>query len=201
MNKTIIACLMCVAFTLGQVSIIDAEKVVSAHEQLIQNCSQESCPNEDDASIQYVSIDVPDIRNSFKAYMDYRKITDKTSNQYKYISQNAWSDSQGFMRADADIGIPDDYYLIALGSYYGTEIGTKYRITTDKGDVFYGVLADCKADEHTNPTNQYTVVGTPNVVEFIVDTKSLNKDVKYHGNAGAYAPLSGNIVKIERIEV
>lgn len=154
----------------------------------------------DEVAIQYESLDVPDIPSSFKAFMDYRTITDENSRQYQYISQHAQVDEHGFLRAESETVVPEDYYLIALGSFYGTDIGAKYKITTDSGGVFYGVLADCKADKHTNSTNQYTVVGTPNIVEFIVDTKMLNKAVKYHGSAGAHAPLSGNIVKIERIE-
>ena len=131
--------------------------------------------------------------------MDYRCITNKNSAQYKFIKAWGWSDSNGFMRANGerDLGIKDDYYLIALGSYYGTTIGTKYKITTDTGNVFYGVLADCKDDSHTNNTHQYSY--NNDVVEFIVDTKKLNKTVKVMGSANVYMPLNGRIASIERI--
>ena len=150
--------------------------------------------------VRYISFDVPNVNSSFKTYMDYRAITNKNSSQYKFIKQWAWSDCEGFMRCNGekDLGIDDNYYLIALGSYYGTEIGTKYRITLDTGQVFYGVLADCKADAHTNITNQYGK--NKDIVEFLVDTERLNKDVKYHGSANVYMSLNGSIRKIERID-
>lgn len=150
--------------------------------------------------VEYIDLGVPDVNISFKPYMDYRSITNKNSNQYKFIKRWAWSDYEGFMRCNGekDLGIKDNYYLIALGSYYGTEIGTKYRITLDTGRVFYGVLADCKADKHTNLTNQYGK--NKDVVEFLVDTNRLNKSVKYHGTANVYMPLNGSIAKIERID-
>ena len=80
------------------------------------------------------------------------------SDQYKYIDRWGWSDYDGFMRCDGerDLGITDDYYLIAMGSHYGTEIGSKYRITTDTGNIFYGCLADQKDDSDTNSTHQWS---------------------------------------------
>lgn len=104
------------------------------------------------------------------------------------------------MRANGerDLGISDDYYLIALGSYYGTEIGTKYKITTDTGNVFYGVLCDQKDDSHTNSTHQYAY--NNDVVEFIVDTRCLRNDVRKMGSANVYMPLNGSITSIERID-
>lgn len=150
---------------------------------------------------EYTDLGVPtDINTSFKTWMDWRCITDKTSDQYKCIRQWGWRDENGFMRAtgEKDLGIEDDYYMIALGSYYGTTIGTKYKITTDTGNVFYGMLADQKADIHTNSTNQYA--GNNDVVEFIVDTRYLRKDVRRMGSANVYMPLNGHVVKIERID-
>lgn len=148
----------------------------------------------------YTSLGVPNVNSSFKTWMDYRAITSKNSPQYKLIKNWGWRDGQGFMRVNGerDLGVTDDYYMIALGSYYGTKIGTKYRITTSSGNVFYGILSDCKANKHTNSTNQYA--RNKDVVEFLVDTRYLNKTVKKMGNANYYAPLSGSIVKIERIE-
>ena len=151
-------------------------------------------------SIEHITFEIPYVNSSFKPYMDYRCVTDKNSSQYKFIKKWGWSDSEGFMRCNGekDLGIADNYYLVALGSYYGTSIGTKYRITLDTGRVFYVVLADCKSNLHTNSTNQY--VRNNNIVEFLVDTKRLNKDVKYHGSANVYMPLNGSVSKIERID-
>lgn len=151
-------------------------------------------------NVKYTSMGVPNVNSSFKTWMDYRKVTNTRSAQYKFIRKWGWIDGQGFMRCsgERDLGITDDYYLIALGSYYGTTIGTKYRITTDNGNVFYGALADCKADCHTNATHQYA--SHKDVVEFIVYQPLLNRNVRRMGNANVYMPLNGKIAKIERID-
>lgn len=150
---------------------------------------------------KYTDLGVPNINSYFKTWMSYTAITDKSSPQYKFINTYGYFDNEGFMRTngESDLGITEDYYMIALGSYYGTSIGTKYRITLDTGRVFYGVLADCKANVHTNSTNQY-VPHNKNIVEFIVNPKLLNKDVKRMGSANVYMPLNGKISKIERID-
>lgn len=162
--------------------------------------SQEVVADQNQINTKYINLSVPNINSSFKPYMDYRTITDKNSDQYKFIQKWGWSDYEGFMRCDGErnLGIEDNYYLIALGSYYGTKIGTKYRLTLNTGRVFYGVLADCKADKHTNSTNQYG--RNKDVVEFLVDTRRLNKSVRYHGTANVYMPLNGSVVKVEKIE-
>lgn len=147
----------------------------------------------------YTSLGVPDIDSSFKTYMDWRTITNKDSDQYKFLNTWGWCDENGFMRAggERDLGIPDDYYMIALGSYYGTTIGTKYKITTNTGNVFYGVLVDCKDDADTNSTHQYAY--NNDIIEFIVDTRVLNKDVKVMGSANVFMSLNGKVASIERI--
>lgn len=149
----------------------------------------------------YTSLGVPTgINTSFKAWMPASAVTMKSSPQYKLIhSQWTQYDTNGFLRCNAerDLGITDDYYYIALGSYYGTKIGAKYRITTDTGNVFYGILSDCKADRHTNSTHQYS--SNNNVVEFIINKSTLNSKVRAAGSANVLPHLNGNITKIERI--
>ena len=154
-------------------------------------------------NVTYTNMGVPNIQSYFKTWMDYRCITDKSSPQYNLVNNvnHNWiyTDEEGFLRAigETDLGIPEDYYVIALGSYYGTTITNKYKITMDTGRVFYGILGDQKADIHTNSTNQYA--RNNDVVEFIVDSRILNKKVKQHGSANVYMPLNGNIAKIEKI--
>lgn len=170
-------------------------------------------------TVTYTQLGVPPIDSSFKSYEDYGCITSKSSPQYRYLNDWCWVDYDGFVRCDAetDLGITSDYYAVAMGSYYGTGIGTKYRITTDTGRVFYAVLCDQKANCNTNGTNQY---GTDNndVLEFIVNTyvpdeeneklqlyNSTNTDaildgyIQQAGSANVYMPLNGKIVSVERI--
>ena len=152
-------------------------------------------------SVKYTSLDVPNINSSFKTYMDYRAITDRSSTQYKLIHTWGWCDSQGFMRVNGErnLGITDDYYMIALGKYYGIEKGTKYRFTTDTGNIFYGILSDSKWYPEVNSTCQYGLANK-DIVEFLVYTPTLNKNVKMMGSANVYSPLNGSIIKIERID-
>ena len=155
-----------------------------------------------ESKIQYTSLGVPNINSSFKSWMSYTAVTNKNSPQYRFINSYGWIDKEGFLRCDKELclGVDEDYYLIALGSYYGTTIGNRYRITLDTGKVFYGVLADCKADIHTDSANQY-VPTNGNIVEFLVDTKKLNKSVKRSGSANVYMPLNGKVAKIELINL
>ena len=186
----------------SQITEVTCEKTVSQTNVQItpKTCGEVDVTEGKTPEIRYESLEVPNIDSSFKTWMSYRAVTNKCSPQYNYIHTYGWTDEEGFMRAKADeaYNIEQDYYLIALGSYYGTEIGTKYRITLDTGRVFYGVLADCKDDKHTNSTNQY-ISHNGNVVEFLVDKTKLNKTVRKSGNAGSYEPLKGNITKIEKI--
>lgn len=149
--------------------------------------------SETEPEIELISYDIPTGDTSFHGYMDYACITDINSLQYQ-LQLNCWTDSQGIRRQGNDV-------CIALGSYYGTEIGTRYLITTDMGNSFTAVLADCKADIHTDYNNQYrdTGNGFKNVVEFIVDTYALDPDVMSSGNIGTYSNYSGNIVSIQKI--
>ena len=177
--------------------------VNQTHHQYVESNWQPESNNtlQTQARIQYTPLETPNINSSFKSWMSYKAITNRNSKQYKFIGTWGWSDNEGFMRCsgERDLGIDQDYYLIALGSYYGTQIGTKYRITLDTGRVFYGALADCKDNKHTNSTNQY-IPHNGNIVEFLVDTKRLNKNVKQMGSANVYMPLNGRIVKIERMD-
>ena len=187
----------------GVYSLDNKEKSNKVNVEVIQEVS--ACetiePCEPKLTVEYISLSVPNINSSFKTWMSYKAVTSKSSPQYKFIHTWGWSDSEGFMRCsgERDLGIDQDYYLIALGSYYGTTIGTKYKITLDTGRVFYGALADCKDNRHTNSTNQY-VPKNGNLVEFLVDTPKLNKDVKRMGSANVYMPLNGKVVKIERMD-
>lgn len=149
--------------------------------------------SEAEPEIELVSYNIPAGDTSFHGYMDYACITDTNSLQYQ-LQLNCWTDSQGIRRQGDDV-------CIALGSYYGTEIGTRYLITTDMGNSFTAVLADCKADIHTDYNNQYrdTGNGFKNVVEFIVDTYALDPDVMSSGNIGTYDNYSGNIVSIQKL--
>ncbi len=155
------------------------------------------------SSVTLTSLPVPNIDSSFKTWMAWQVWERYCPNsaQYKFFKNNGWVDSQGFVRcsAEKDLGIEDDYYMVAMGSYYGTTLGTKYKITLDTGKVFYAILGEFKANIHTNSTNQYSV-NNNDIVEFVIDENLLNPIVKSSGSANVYPPLNGRVAKIERID-
>lgn len=134
---------------------------------------------------------VPDIDSDFKAYMDYRAITNTKSPQYK-LQQVSGTDENG-------IRTHNGYYLIALGTYYSTNIGDRFKITLDSGEVLLCEVGDIKADCDTDETNRY-VPCNGNIVEFIVDTKKLPDDVRMMGTVSAIDIFEGNVESIEKLE-
>ncbi len=136
---------------------------------------------------------VPPLDTSFKSYMDYRTITNTASQQY-VLQQQAYTDELGLREIDG-------FYCIALGTYYSSQCGEKFKICTDSGNEFCVIVADIKDDRHTDESNMYVPLsnGSANVVEFIVDTSAMERRVQLLGDISGYEQFSGNIVKIERI--
>ena len=134
---------------------------------------------------------VPDIDTDFKSYMDYRKITDTHSAQYR-LQEHAETDENG-------LRVYKGRYMIAVGTYYGS-VGDNLTITLDSGITFDAVIGDIKADSTTDSTHRYHPMddGGGNVIEFIVDTRGLPRDVRWMGTVSALDDFKGNVEKIER---
>lgn len=149
--------------------------------------------------VDYISREVPTHNSSFKTYMDANALS-KSSPQYRFISQYGYIDSNGFYRcaSEPDFGVTDDYYLVAMGSYYTRTVGDKFRVTTDTGRVFYVAVADFKSDVHTDRKHQYTR-RNGDVIECIVNTKTLLPEVRRMGTCNVFMPLNGSIVKVEKM--
>ena len=150
-------------------------------------------------SITKIDYDTPTIADTdFYGYMDYRKITDKTTPQYE-MQQSAWTDWQGLRRYNND-------YMVAMGSYYSNyEVGSRFEIVLENDTVFTVILGDLKDDIHTDKRNMYTPVYQnwqlvkANVIEFIVDENQLSYDVKQLGTISGYEEFNGNIVSIKKL--
>lgn len=148
---------------------------------------------EETNTYMYEEINVPNyIDTSFKAYMDYRTLSNITSKQYE-IQQQAYTDSLGFRRIGQD-------YLIALGTFYSNNCGDRFLITLDSGVSFTVMIGDIKMNKHTNETNQYTPMknGNANLVEFIVDTKKMEKNILKLGDISNLG-FKGNVFRIQKI--
>lgn len=110
----------------------------------------------------------------FKSYMDFRTITDKTSNQYKIQSTYAYTGNYG-------IRMVNDRYCIALGTYYGAEVGQYVDLVLENDVIIHCVLAEIKADEHTDSNNIITLHNGC-ATEFVVDSDMLVRNVKIIGD-------------------
>lgn len=140
------------------------------------------------------SLPLPDVNTEFKTYMDYRRITDKSSVQYA-LQQKAYTDSLGIRRIGRDV-------CVALGTAYSDVPGERFEITLDSGNSFTCVTGDIKADADTDDTNSYVELedGYGDIVEFIVDTEKLDTSVKLMGSIGEYDKYSGKVTSIVRLE-
>lgn len=138
------------------------------------------------------SLDIPSVNTEFKAYMDYRKITDKSSDQWKYRKMS-YTDQNGLRKINDD-------YCVALGTFYASSCGERFKFVLDGGTSFTAIVCDIKNEIHTNSTNQYVPMDNNrgNLIEFIVDIKKLDKNAKYSGDVSSLG-LRGNVIKIFKL--
>ncbi len=136
---------------------------------------------------------LPNTNTSFKAYMDYRKITSKSSPQYK-LQRNGqvYTDNKGFRRLGND-------YIIAVGTFYSNRIGERLEVTMQNGNRFTATVGDTKANIHTDSSNRY-VVKDGSILEFLVDTPNLDPKAKRMGDMSyATAIMQGPVAAIRKL--
>lgn len=141
--------------------------------------------------IVYNELELPEEADGkFKTYMDYRKITDKTSKQWE-LQQRAWTEERGFRK----IG---EHFLVAVGTFYADEVGKELLIEFEDEQQIKAIVGDIKQDKHTDPTNRYVPVNG-NIVEFIVDVEKLDPEVIRRGDVSLLG-LNGKITSIWEVE-
>lgn len=140
-------------------------------------------------------IEIPLLPTNMSLYTDYRFYNLSGSPSYR-LQQVSYTDEYGCRRFNDD-------YVVGLGTYYSTDIGDRFEVTLDNGNVFTIILGDNKADRDTDPTNRYTECMNydgqecANVIEFIVDTEKLTKGARLYGSLSYYPHLDGNILKMK----
>lgn len=136
---------------------------------------------------------LPEITGSTKTYAYYTAVTAKSTPQYRLLnSDDCYTDEETGIR------MVDGFYCIALGSYYGSTIGTRYRITLKDGDEYKElncILCDQKADRHTDKNHQYAVQNK-DIMEFYIEKSKRPKGIG--GDFGHLEQFRGDIVKIEQ---
>lgn len=132
--------------------------------------------------------------SSVKTYMDYRAITDKSSNQYRYIQAHMTVGADGFLYdEDGSIGV-------ALGSHFGP-IGSKWEIVLDTGITFKAVKIDEKADRHVYNGCQHKQDGS--VIEFVIDSRKFEKASNgyvWQGNFNNNPDFKGKISAMYKVD-
>lgn len=130
---------------------------------------------------------------SIKTWMDYRAITDTSSPQWQ-LQQDAYTDENGLRKVG-------DYYCVAFGTGVSNGIGSKFKVTFDNGNEILVIVADHKADRHTDKTNTYMNINDKaNVMEFIVDSNKLNNTAKVMGDVNYISDFEGQIIYIEGVD-
>ena len=140
--------------------------------------------------LNYIDGDTPD--NTIKSYMDYRTITSTNSKQYKLQKALAYTDDNGLRMVNGR-------YCVVVGSYYTTTIGQYIDIELENGKIIKGILADCKADIHTDSTNRINPNGS--VVEFVVDVNTLDSTAKKMGDISYINGWNSRVVNIRVYDI
>lgn len=124
--------------------------------------------------------------SGFKAWMDYRTITNRNSMQYK-LQQDAETDANG-------LRVYNGRYMVAVGSYFHAPVGTYLDVELADGTMLNCVVGDAKQDRHTDAQNLQTANG--NIVEFIVDINTLPSSVKSSGNVSCLTGFDGEVARV-----
>ena len=125
-----------------------------------------------DEQLDYTEYIAP-ITSGFKSYMPYTTITSKSSPQYK-LQQIAYTGTYGIRQYD-------NRYCVAIGTAFNADVGTYFDLILANGTVIPCIVADIKADRHTDSNNMITIANGC-LTEFIVDSSALNKNAKRMGD-------------------
>ena len=114
--------------------------------------------------------DIPKNRG-FKSFMPYTAIT---CGKQKQLQKLAITSEKG-------IRTVENRYCAAIGTHFDIKIGQWFDLVLENGEVIPCILADVKADAHTDSDNIFTVANGC-CSEFVVDTPHLPALVKKRGN-------------------
>ena len=178
--------------------IIDYEIDAKSHQE-------EPEPAADEEIIQANAKErLPEGHTNMISGMPYTSITDKKSEQWK-LQLQAYTGKYGIRcYSDGD----RTYFLAAMGSAYGREIGTAFRVTLKCGTEMYVMLGEFKDDGTDpnffgHPTTHADGYDVTCVLEFIYDAEHINSKALQAGNFcniecfGGLHGYGGDIVKIE----
>lgn len=130
--------------------------------------------------------------NSVKNWMPYTALA-QNSTQMQIINTQTTITEDGFLVTE------DGFVGVALGSYYG-ELGSKFKVTTDTGNVFKVIKVDAKSDNDVIDGCYHA--NNNSILEFVIDREKMtayHNEVIISGDFNVMPEYSGNIIKIERL--
>lgn len=146
-----------------------------------ESSSEETEENESTNVEKSIYVESQDLRFS---YMDWRTITDQTSDQWKlqnWYSITDWT---------TGIRTVNGRYSVAVGSTVSVEKGRYIDVYLENGTIIPCVISDTKADYDTWG-NEGIVGNDGSVIEFIVDTDVMSViDIGSVSDMGDYKYLS-----------
>lgn len=143
------------------------------------------------------TLDVLDT-SEIKSYMDYKKITDRTSPQWEFIHTKKGV----IVNNDGYLVTSDGYIGVALGSYFG-KVGTKYLFELDSGKTLKLIKVEEK-DNRDTCDNHY-MADDGSVIEFVIDPEKMRDHIWsngliWQGNFNNNPDFNGKIKSIWRVE-
>ena len=133
--------------------------------------------------------DIPEY-SGMKSWMDFRKITDTSSPQWKLQEEYAETGSYGLRTVDGR-------YCIAIGFAYNPEIGQYCDLILENDTVIPCVISDQKS--HYDTTDDMFTTETDCFTEFVVDEESLSYKAHPHGDISDVNESWGSPVKTIKI--
>lgn len=123
-----------------------------------------------------------------KTYMDYRKITDRTSKQYRLQLRASTNEENG-------LRMLRNRYMVAIGSYFGCKVGQYIDVVLSDGEILECIVGDAKQDIHTDSNNLHGLNG--DTVEFIVNENILKDTTDVKGNISDVSDVfDGKVVEV-----
>lgn len=170
--------------------ITQSEKITAfdSSNDLIQNTYNKS--SDKLSKLNTTSLEIPDGDCSSFMFMDYRALTDISSKQWE-LQQYAYDGNYG-------IRMVDGCYCVATSSMYG-DVGDKIRVTTDRGNTYWCIIADIKGYDSVGGWYHVNSQGAINLIEFVVDSDYIPNECWQMGDMGVIDSIGGNVVSIERI--
>lgn len=162
--------------------IVTLTKEIENFEKVLEKSSENEDSDKHLPPIQTNFVELQSVPTNMFCAMDYRKITNTASDQYK-IQQRCTNNEYG-------IRTYGKYLTAALGSYFTRRLGDTYHVTLENGYEFDIMLGDFKDDGsypvYGHPCTNYDGESCVNVIEFIIDEEAVPSEVM---NAGTFSVL------------